>query len=249
MELVTRAFRTLELLCQNPSGLTVGDAAKLLDLPMSSTYRILNSLKECNYVIQNTYSKKYSVSYKLFSLCDMVHRNDLLISTVRPAMEQLCEKIKKNIILCVPQEDKTLNLDCVEYKNASMYKIRKGYESNWYTTSAGRVFMAFSSDDKKKAALEHLSIKAETSSTITNINDLEKELVKIKKQGYALIDEELQENVQGVAAPVFDAAKQVIAAIAFTTQKRMSPVNSSEISELLKCTQTISSNLNSIQIK
>jgi DNA-binding IclR family transcriptional regulator len=243
MELVERTLNALVVLSHFPNGISVAEASRELDLPMSSTYRVLSSLKEAHFAVQNPDSKRYSLSYRLFSLCDQVRRSDTLISTVRPAMKDLSKKIQKNIILCVPDGKMTLNLDYVEYQNASMYKIRKGYESVWYTTSAGRVFAAFAEEEERKKLFQGLKIKAETPSTITDVAALRKELGKIQEQGYSLIDEELQENVQGVAAPVFDASHHAIAAIAFTTQKRSSPVTKKDIQELLASTAAVSAQL------
>ncbi|MGN1390087.1 MAG: IclR family transcriptional regulator C-terminal domain-containing protein, partial [Bulleidia sp.] len=89
----------------------------------------------------------------------------------------------------------------------------------------------------------NLVIRPETPASIKDVPSLRKELRKIREQGYSLIDEELQPNVQGVAAPVSDGSGQVIAAIAFTTQKSVSPVQQSEIDQLLQCTKKVSAEL------
>lgn len=240
MQLVERTLNALVILSRYPDGISVAEAAKELDLPMSSTYRVLSSLKDQNFAVQNPASKRYSLSYKLFSLCDMVRRSDALINTVRPEMEVLSEKIKRNIILCVPDGHMSMNLDYVEYLNASMYRIRKGYESIWYSTSAGRVFAAFAEDGERERLLENLTITPVTSATITDVGTLREELKKIRKQGYSMIDEELQGNVQGVAAPIFDGSGRAVAAIAFTTQKSSSPVRENEIEELLNSADKVS---------
>ncbi len=243
MQLVERTLNALVLLSRYPHGISVAEAAKNLDLPMSSAYRVLSSLREQHFAVQDPVTKRYSLSYKLFSLCDTVSRSDALISTIHPEMEELSQKIQRNIILCVPDGNMTMNLDCVEFQNASMYRIRKGYESIWYSTSAGRVFAAFAEEEKREKLFENLVIRPETPASIRDVPSLRKELKKIREQGYSLIDEELQPNVQGVAAPVRDAGGEVIAAIAFTTQKSVSPVQQSEIEELLNCTGKVSAEL------
>jgi len=86
-----------------------------------------------------------------------------------------------------------------------------------YATSMGRVLLAAQPPDRLDAYLEATSLRGLTGHTITNPADLRQELSKIRNQGWALVDQELEEGLRSIAAPIRDADGQVIAAINIST--------------------------------
>ena len=240
MQLLDRALNALTLVSQSADGLTVSELAKKLDMPVSTTYRILSSLKRCNYVFQSKKSKKYYISYKLFTLCDYQKKNNSLLSIARPEMKVLANKLNKPVVICVLNGDKILNLDCIENRNASIYLIRTGIEVPLYTTSAGRVFAAYMSEEEIDEGLKQHKITKQTPYTKIDSEQIKTELKKIRSNGYAILDEELQINVQGAACPIFSGTGEVVAAVAFTTIKTEKPISKDELKELLECASRIS---------
>ena len=84
-----------------------------------------------------------------------------------------------------------------------------------------------------KEIYENMDLKPSTPYTKTKIQELLEELDHIREKGYALIDEELQMGIQGVASPIFDNNKKVAAALALTSMKQ-SRMITDEIIEKLK---------------
>ena len=240
MQLVDRVLRALEIISEEPNGISVSDLSEKLEIPASSTHRVLNSLKDNHFVWQDVETKKYHISYKVFTLCSGMKEQNALVAAARPYMRTLSQTIQKTIVLCVMSGDMLLNLDCVENSDASIYMVKTGKEMPLYATSGGRVFAAYMDEERAKHIFESTVRRQETPYTKTDLRDLFAELQMIRQQGYALIDEELQVGIQGAACPIMDARGRVVAALALTTVKATNSIDSQMIGLLCECARQIS---------
>jgi len=219
MQLVDRTVTALEAMSRYPDGISVTDLAALLELPASSTHRLLDSLRSNHFAIQDPQTKKYKLSYKIISLAARVEKNSALIGCSRPVMERLSRQISRNIVLCVLERGRVMNVACVEKEDASLYMVKIGIELPLYSTSAGRVFAAYMDRERALRYFSEEDRNPRTPYTKTSLEELNRELDHIRLKGYAEIDEELQMGICGVACPIFDLNGQVAASLAFTTVK------------------------------
>jgi IclR family pca regulon transcriptional regulator len=95
------------------------------------------------------------------------------------------------------------------------------------------VLLAAQSDERLDDYLESASLRGLTGHTITSATALRRELRKIRSQGWALVDQELEEGLRSIAAPIRDADSQVIAAINVSTHAGRRTLNSI-VEELLQ---------------
>lgn len=240
MQLVDRVLKSIEILSKEESGLSVSELSEALEIPASSTHRVLKSLQSNHFVMQNPETKKYSLSYKIFSICSGMRERSSLIALARPYMKCLVEEIQNPVVLCVMNGEKIINLDCVENSNASIYMVQTGNELPLYNTSSGRVFAASMNPEYAYDILNRSDRYKETPYTKTDMNELMKELENIRRQGYAIIDEELQIGIQGISCPITDYRGTVIAALATTTLKSEKSINEKLIEKLKACADRIS---------
>ena len=243
MQLVDRTLKTLTILSKYSDGLNLTELSTELQIPNSSTHRVLQSLKASGFVIQDDITKRYQLSYKIISISQNIRRNDTLIHHARLEMKHLSILLKKNVILCVLNDDKLMNLECVEYGNASMFRVKKGYETPWYLTSAGRVIVSMMDYDHTERMIDNAHLEPITKKSIVDKNALRMELKKVKALGYCILDEELQENVQGIACPIYDYCNKVVGAVAYTTIKTNQPITKDNIQLLLNCSKAITDSL------
>lgn len=219
MQLVDRVLKTIEILSREEFGMSVSELSAELEIPASSTHRVLKSLQDNHFVTQDSDTKKYRLSYKLYSICSGMREQNSLILQARPYMRMLAEEIGKPVVLCVLNGEKIINLECIENSNASVYMVRTGEELPLYSTSAGRVFAADMQVQRAREILERMSRYKATPYTKTDMEELMAELIQIRRQGYAVIDEELQIGIQGVSCPIRDYRGKIVAALATTTVK------------------------------
>lgn len=242
MQLVERTLNILLTLSKERDGLSVSELAEELNLPSSSTHRILAALKKNNFVIQSNMTKKYRLGYKVLTLSRNIVKKDSLTLTVKPYMEDLADKLNKTIALCVMEGESVICLDFVESKDTSMFMVRIGFPLPAHATSAGKVIQAY----MKKDLVEETYLKNHNKFTENTLEDLElflKELERVRINGYAISDEELQIGVQGVACPIFDYNGKVIASISFTALKSDNSLTRENIEILKKYADNISKSI------
>ncbi|PYG90308.1 IclR family transcriptional regulator [Ruminiclostridium sufflavum DSM 19573] len=240
MQIIDRTLKALTFLSNEPTGLSVSELSTMLGIPASSTHRILTGLKENHFIIQDGDTKKYKVSYKLFTLCSQITKNSSLVSSAKSVMKKLAKKLDKTIVLCVMENSHIICIDYIENKDTSMYMVKIGYEMPLHVTSAGKVFSAFMDRKAAEQELSKTSMEAATPYTKTSLEELYRELDEIKKDGYAICDEELQLGIQGIACPIFDMNNNVVATISFAALKREHYITEKTISELKSSASEIS---------
>lgn len=241
MQLVDRALSALEILSRHMDGISVSELSEELKIPASSTHRILSSLKANHFVLQDEDSKRYRLGYKICGIAAGVARENILSLTAGAPMKRLAEIIDRNVVLCIMEHGTVMNLACIERKDSNMYMVKIGYEMPLYSTSAGRVFAAYMDREQAISLLEKERRTKTTPYTKTDLEELNRELDRIYSSGYAMIDEELQMGIQGVACPIFDMKGQPAAALAFTTLKDGDEAGLKEkIRQLKECAGEIS---------
>jgi IclR family KDG regulon transcriptional repressor len=240
MELIDRAVSLLTKLSYRADGMSITELSKSLELTPSTTHRILTSLKENKLVVQDDDDKKYRIGYKLFSLTSNVYENNALILCAKPHMKKLAQDIQKTIVLCVMVDHHIINVHCIEQEDSNLFMVKIGKELPLFSTSAGRVYCAYMTQEKVFELFHHHGEEANTPFTKTGWNDLVKELEKIRSQGYACIDEELQIGMNGFSCPIFDMNHEVVAALAFTSTKKGLENSRVLVQKLIDCANQIS---------
>lgn len=241
MQLVDRALNALEIMSRYGDGISVSELSEKLGIPPSSTHRILTSLKANHFVIQEEETRRYRLGYKICGIAAGVVRGSALTMAAREPMKRLAETIDRNVVLCIRENGSVMNVACIERNDSNMYMVKIGYEMPLYSTSAGRVFAAYMNRGDALALLEKECRTKTTPYTKTDLSELNQELDRIRQAGYAMIDEELQMGIQGVACPIFDLTGEPAAAIAFTTMKTGNEAEFAEkIEKLKQCAEEIS---------
>ena len=122
MQLVDRALSALEVLSRNMDGLSVTELAEQLDIPASSTHRILTSLKGNHLVVQDAQTKKYRLGYKICGIAAGVVKGSALTQAAQTSMQKLAEKIDRNVVLCIMEHGVAMNIAC-RFAPASAYRL------------------------------------------------------------------------------------------------------------------------------
>lgn len=245
MQLVERTLDVLVTLSKESDGLSVSELAEKLNIPNSSTHRILATLKKNHFVMQSSETKKYRLGYKVLTLSSNIIREDNLTLAAKVFMKELADKMNKTITLCVMEGEDVICIYYVESKDTSMFLVRTGFAMPPHATSAGKAMQAYMplSQVQRIYLSNHQEL---TSHTKTNLESFLKELEEVRLNGYAVCDEELQLGVQGVACPIFDYNGKVIGAVSFTALKSDNSLTDDNIQLLKECAQNISKSVGAL---
>jgi len=216
---VLKALTILDYLGSCNKGQRLKDVAQVLDLPESTTHRLLNSLAAKGYVQQSPRDQTYRIGWKFVTLARVLDREAHFVENIHPYLEQLAEKTTYTANLAVLQQDKVFYLDCVVPSQAinALYTT-PGAFFPVHATALGKVLLAGLPAGEVDATLRRLELNVYTPSTITNLTELKSSLSKVRSQGYAVDHGEFVPDVQCAAVPIVNSSGVAVAAISVSAR-------------------------------
>ena len=208
---VSRTIKILEVLSKKGE-LNLESLAKETDLPKATLLRFLSTLQQLGYVFRDD-ADRYSLSLRLFSVGSRaLSRNDL-ITKARPFAKKLCNDLGETVHMGILEDNSAVYV----LKEESSYTLRMysrvGKVIPLYCTAIGKIFLAEKSPDELDAYLKATVLKPFTVRTIKTKEALIDQLKLTKKRGWAVDDQEHEDNVMCIAAPIRDYTRNVVAAI------------------------------------
>jgi len=217
--ILEKGLKLFEELAQSAEGKTAAELANLIEVHKSNVYRYLNTLLDSGY-IKSDGNGRYHLSSKVLELGSQMLRRMPVREVARPFLIELSSNAHKTVHLCVLDGYEVVYIDKVEsYKTLPMIS-RIGSRAPAYCTAVGKVLLSHLLKDQLISLLHGYPLKKQTDRTITDPLQLLQELKITAERGYAIDDEENEQGVMCVAAPVREQAENVIVAISATGLKR-----------------------------
>lgn len=241
---VDRALAILGIVSQhNQIGIT--DICKSLDLNKTTVYRLLSTLMNNGYIEQVKGSNKYRCTFKLFEMGNKRIQDLDLLEEAKPALEKLADLTKETVHLVVEEGTEIVYIHKVESTNTIRMHTWVGKKNPMYRTAVGKAILAFSDKEKAIDIWNKSEIVQNTPYTITNLDDFLEQLVLVRKNGYAIDNEETEIGIRCVAAPILDFSKNVIGALSISIPTIRFPENEIEVygNHVKKCSEVISKKL------
>lgn len=212
---VAHALDVLEEFKGDAIELGVTELSKKLKLHKNNIFRLLATLEARGYIEQNKSTENYRLGLKSLELGQTFIRQMGLLRQARSTLEELASRANETSYLAIMRSNDVIYLDVVEANQTVRVASRVGLRLPPFCTAVGKVLIASDSEEELRKKLpEHLEKR--TDKTITDAKVLIEHLKKVHKQGYALDDEEYEEGVRCIAAPVRDYTGNVVAAISIS---------------------------------
>jgi IclR family acetate operon transcriptional repressor len=208
---VEHAIRLVELLAGSAQLLSVSQMAQALELPRATVYRLLKTLAQQEWVIQE--DKTYRLSLRLAGLFHGAGAGAqaALAERMTPLLHQLVNETGETAHFAALDGDRVVYLAKVDSPHPIRMFSQIGWRGPLHATGVGKALLA-ATDAKLIARICAQGLQRYTPNTIVEQAQLEAELAHIRKQGYALDDEELIDGLTCVAVPVM-SEEQVRGAI------------------------------------
>lgn len=199
-----RIFRVIETLANcGPSGLI--ELSKKLDLNKSTVHRILNALICMGYVKQDLATSKYFLSFKICEIASQVQEKISVIDIARPFLKQLVRDTGETVHLVQMDGTSAIYIDKVESDlNTVRLVSRIGKRIPLYCSGVGKSIMAGLPDLQIKELWEQSEIQSLTPHTIVDLELFMDEINKIRRDGFAVDNEENELGVRCVAVSLKD---------------------------------------------
>jgi IclR family pca regulon transcriptional regulator len=221
---VIRAFDA-----DNPE-LTLSDVARLTGLTRAAARRFLLTLTDLGYVHSD--GRRFALSARVLELGYAYLSSLTLPEVAEPHLERLVAEIRESSSVSVLDGDDIVYVARVPTSRIMRVAINVGTRFPAYATSMGRVLLAALPQDQLDAYLARAEIRPLTPGAIDNADALRAELQRIRKQGgWALVDQELEEGLRSIAAPIHDSSGRTIAAV--NVSAHASRVTAEDIKETL----------------
>ena len=212
--LVSAAVRVLAVLDQLSRQRAVGleDLSRQLKLAKPTVYRFLLTLQELGYA-RRVDGERWAMSMKLFNMGSRALDHLDLHAAARPVAEALADELGETVHMGVLDGDSAVYVLKIESKYTIRMYSRVGRRMPLYCTAIGKILLAFGKESDREAGLKGVRLLAITKNTLTTRAELDAELAQIREQGFARDNEEREENLHCIGAPIFDYTGAVVAAL------------------------------------
>lgn len=213
IQAVSHALDLLEQFHGDVDELGVTELSKRLKLHKNNVFRLLATLESRGYIEQNRATENYRLGLKSLELGQTFIKQMGLLRQAKPILEKIVKECNETAYVAIFKEGYVVYLDVVETDLTVRVVSRVGSRLPGYCTAAGKVHMAFMSDEELDQLYPGNELKGYTPGTITSKTALRAELKKIAEQGYSLDNEELDLGVRCVAGPIRDYTRRIVGAV------------------------------------
>ena len=194
---------------EHPS-MTLSEVAKRTDLSRATARRFLLTLQELGYVRGD--GKHFELTSKILQLGYSYLSSATLPQLMEPVLEDLSSQVHESASASVLEGRDILYIARAHTRSIMRVGISVGTRFPAVNTSMGRVLLAHQAPGVLDKLLAE-GVQSRTGHGIDNVADLLIELDRIRSQGYALVDQELEIGLRSVAVPVFNANGSIAAAM------------------------------------
>jgi DNA-binding IclR family transcriptional regulator len=216
VQTLERASLILDILGQSVQGISIKDLSDKMHLPKGTTHRLLSSLVYFGYVRQDQNTKNYFLGFKLVELGNMLLGQLDLRKEAEPFLRDLAERTRETVHLVILDGSEIVYLDKLEtepHTGGLRMASRVGSRNPAHSCAVGKVLMAYLPEEALAKLVGEKGLPKRTANTITDFNQLKDHMAMVRKQGYAIDDEENERGIRCVGAPIFNEAGRVVAAI------------------------------------
>lgn len=213
MQSVKRAIAILKAFSLEKPERGVGELSRQMGLHKSTVSRLMATLEEGGLLARDPETQRYRLGLDLIGLAAQVLNYTDVREIARPLLRQLASDCQESVNLVVLDGGQVMNLDQFVAPARQVKNIGRVGRRMWaHCTAAGKVLLAHLPPEELDLALTG-ELESFTSRTITDPAHLRRELSQIRAQGYAIVQEELEEGLNAAAAPIYDHTAKVAAAI------------------------------------
>jgi DNA-binding IclR family transcriptional regulator len=209
-----RGLRLLQLFTESSQGLTAKQVAERSHLPVSTVHRFLMNLEAAGFL--NCSGGVYHLGIACFAIGQAALAQLDIRRVSLPYLQELNRQTRETVHLTVRHGSSAVYVEKLDSTEQLRIFSRIGAAVPLYCTAVGKIMLAYMSGEQQKRLLPQLELKRYTPNTVGNLQQLEAELHRICKNGYACDLEEHELHIRCVAAPIWDHTGLVNASLSIT---------------------------------
>ena len=210
---VDRALSILETLAEDDEGYRLSDLAVRTGLSTSTVHRLLATLEKRRFVQFDRYELKWHVGARSFSVGATFARRRNFTAQAMPYLRKLRDLTRETANLAVVDDQSIIVLTRIESREIMRSLTKVGGRVAMVASGVGKAVLATYSDEDVNAVICRQGMPRLTEKSIVRPGELFRELQAIRRQGYAVDDEEARMGLRCVAAVVYNDCSEPLAAI------------------------------------
>ena len=212
VQVLDRTIGVLQAVADSDTDLPAADIARQLRLHKSTVHRLLVVL-ESYRLIKKGPDGAYGLGTRLIELGECAIARLKLSEYAEPHLRTLAEQTGEGAHVTILNGTELLSIAHVEGRWALHSLTRTGQRTEIHSTAAGKAVLAFLAEDACDDLIARLPLKRNTPRTIAKPAAMKLELMRVRDLGYAVDDEEFEEGLRCVSAPIFDHRGHVVASL------------------------------------
>jgi IclR family transcriptional regulator, KDG regulon repressor len=209
-----RGLRLLQLFSEFSQGLTAKQVAERSRLPVSTVHRFLANLEAAGFL--NCSGNVYHLGIACFAIGQAALAQLDIRRVSLPYLQELNRQTRETVHLTVCHGSSAVYVEKLDSTEQLRIYSRIGASVPLHCTAVGKVMLAYMPEEQRMKILPRLELKRFTPHTVGSLQELEAELQRIRKNGYACDWEEHELHIRCVAAPIWDHAGIVNASLSIT---------------------------------
>lgn len=241
MQSVSRALDLFAAVVRADGSSGVSELAATSGLPIATVHRLLATLAAKGFVLRDEETRRYSVGPVAVDVSSRIRAHDALPDVAAPFLLELVGLTGESANLAILDGNAAVYVGHVASPRTVRMFTEAGNRAPLHASGTGKVLLANLPDDRRNALVSVLVLEQHTRRTITDREDLRRELDRVRRTGTAIDNGEFEDGVRCIAVPVRDARDRVVAAISVSGPA--SRLTSERAASLLPQIQAVSTRL------
>lgn len=213
---LAKGLAVIEAFADAPAELTIAEVARRANITRAAARRCLLTLTHLGHA--ETDGKHFRLSARVLRLGQSYLYSAQLPRIVQPALHKLSSALKEASSAGVLDGDDVICVAATSAARVVSATLQLGTRVPAYCTANGRVLLAAQAPATLDAWLARQALQALTPRTLTSANRLRSEIARVRTQGYACVDQELEEGLRTIAVPLRNARGDTLAAMNVSVQ-------------------------------
>jgi IclR family acetate operon transcriptional repressor len=206
------SLEVLDQFAQNESW-SLGELTGAVRQGKSRIFRILTTFETSGYLVKDEASGRYRAGPRLVALSQGAVKYEQLRWRALPPLQMLAELTGETVHVGILFGDEVVTVQLVEGRHSVRMHSTVGKRSPAHSSSLGKILLAYFPEPEIDAYLGSVQLKPMTPHTLTDPVALKRHLLEIRRQGYAIDNEERELGLRCVASPITDRTGLVVASL------------------------------------
>lgn len=212
MASLARGLEVLQAFQPQYSEMSVSDIAQITGIPRAAVRRCLYTLKALGFV-HCPDGRYYRLLPRVLTLGHAYLSSSELAKAAQNSLDHLSKQLNESCSVATLDGDTILYIARASVKRIMTIDLGRGSRLPAYATSMGMVLLSALNEQQLADYLSRITIEPLTGFTVTNSESLQAELEQVRRQGYAINDQQLEIGLRSLAVPMYSRKNGVVAAM------------------------------------